>query len=74
MTGSDELMTWVRAEIGVSESHLGSNPSIIVDEYLRSVNSPPGKAWCVSFIYWCHQQAVITGLPQTTNVENLGCL
>ena len=46
-----------RTQVGVLEHPRNSNKGVEVEKYLRSVNCPPGNAWCASFVYWCLQQA-----------------
>src|SRR5262245_53770132 len=53
-------------EVGVKEEPPGSNRGPQVDEYLKASGNanPPGKKegnqWCLSFVYWCFDQAAKT--------------
>lgn len=43
-------------QVGVSEIG-GANCGPEVEKYLASVGLPKGNSWCMSFVYWCFQQA-----------------
>ncbi|HLW20199.1 MAG TPA: CHAP domain-containing protein [Cyclobacteriaceae bacterium] len=70
----DEAVKVARSQIGVMEDPVGSNRGTEVDEYLGSVNCPPGNYWCAGFVYWCFKEAA-----ENLNVKNplyktAGCL
>ena len=46
-----------RDQLGVLEQPPGSNSGPLVNQYLASVNTPPGNPWCAAFVYWCFDQA-----------------
>jgi hypothetical protein len=53
-----------RTQNGVRERPRNSNRGRDVEKYLRSVNCPPGNAWCAAFVFWCVKQASEeTGVP-----------
>ena len=45
------------SQVGVMENPPGSNKGPEVNEYLASVNCPPGNFWCASFVYWSFNEA-----------------
>ena len=53
------------AENGVRENPLGSNRGPRVDLYNLSSGAGVGALWCMSFVYWCFEQAA-----QQTGDEN----
>ena len=46
-----------KSQIGVREEPMNSNSGPDVDVYLKSVNVPPGNAWCAAFTSWCIKTA-----------------
>jgi hypothetical protein len=64
MPGTDEIKTLSQRSLeialsqnGVQEMPKGSNKGPDVEKYLKSVGLGGGYAWCMSFVYWCVQQA-----------------
>jgi len=50
------------SQVGIRE--VGRNRGPRVEEYLRSVDLPPGSPWCAAFIFWTFEQAARElGLP-----------
>lgn len=45
------------SQLGVEEQPRGSNSGPQINQYLRSVGLGAGFSWCMSFVYWCAQQA-----------------
>lgn len=53
-----ELVRIAGTQVGVREVPPGSNRGPEVDAYMARVDpSLLGGAWCVAFIYWCHDEA-----------------
>ena len=48
-----EVLNLAETQIGVMEIPPGSNKGPQVNQYLASVDLPPGNFWCAAFIYWC---------------------
>jgi hypothetical protein len=46
------------SQIGVKEA-TGNNDGLQVEAYLKSCGLKKGNPWCVSYIFWCFQQAGI---------------
>jgi hypothetical protein len=59
MTLPEKALDIAQRQIGVEEKPRGSNRGPEVDQYIRSVGlDPAGKhAWCMAFVFWCHQEA-----------------
>ncbi|NWJ49446.1 MAG: CHAP domain-containing protein [Bacteroidetes bacterium] len=53
----NQVIIIAHQQLGVKEEPEGSNSGPMVNEYLKSVNLPPGNAWCAAFVYWCFEQA-----------------
>lgn len=51
-----EVLRVARLEIGVREEPRNSNLGPRVEEY-QALTGTRGKAWCVSFVYWCFNEA-----------------
>lgn len=69
-----EAVKVARSQIGIMENPIGSNRGPEVDEYLRSVNCPPGNYWCAGFVYWCFDEAAeMLNLPNPL-YRTAGCL
>lgn len=68
---SAKVVNVAQSQLGVSEQPPGSNRGPEVDQYLASVGIAFAAAWCAAFVYWCHQQASITGVPKTGGVLDL---
>lgn len=58
---SDSLAV-AMSQVGVREEPINSNSGYEVDAYLKTVNMPPGNAWCAAFICWCIKTA--GGVPK----------
>ena len=52
-----ELLDTASKEVGVLEVPAGSNDGPRVREYQKTVGISAGDAWCVAFVFWCHQTA-----------------
>lgn len=53
-----ELATQIAlTQTHVREEPLGSNRGPEVDRYIRSAGEEPPGYWCMSFVYWCFDQA-----------------
>lgn len=68
---SAKVVTVAQSQIGNSEQPHGSNRGPEVDLYLASVGINFAAAWCAAFVYWCHQQAGISGVPKTGGVLDM---
>lgn len=70
------LLQTAADEVGVLESPPGSNRGARVEEYQRRVGSwAVGQPWCMSFVYWCFDEAakrasVANRVPKTAGVIN----
>lgn len=65
-----------RARIGVREKPLGSNRGQEVDSYNQRSGAPPGSFWCMSFVYFCVDEASkklgkANPLPKTASCSKL---
>jgi hypothetical protein len=58
----------------VREQPKNSNRGPRVEQYLKSVNTPPGYAWCCAFVYWCFNEAAAKGRRSNPMVKTAGCL
>ena len=54
-----------QSQLGVHVRPRGSNKGPEVNKYLASVSINFPAAWCTAFVYWCHEQAGISGVPKT---------
>jgi hypothetical protein len=45
------------SQLGFAEEPKGSNSGPHIKKYLNSVGLNEGYAWCMSFVYWCVDQA-----------------
>ncbi len=70
----DEVLKIARTQVGVMEKPLGSNSGPEVNKYLASVGLPPGLFWCMSFVYWCFDQASKNLGRSNPAVRTGGCL
>ncbi len=52
-----KVLAVAKTQIGVSEQPPGSNAGPEVEAYLKSAGASKGEPWCMSFVYWCFQQA-----------------
>lgn len=68
---SAKVIAIAQSQLGVSEQPPGSNKGPEVDKYLASVGINFPAAWCAAFVYWCHQQAGIAGVPKTGGVIDM---
>lgn len=50
-----EALRVALSQRGVRETSRNSGPE--VDVYLRSVDQPPGRAWCMAYVHWCFDGA-----------------
>ncbi len=71
---SNEAIKIARSQIGVMEKPPGSNRGAEVDQYLESVNCPPGNFWCAGFVYWCFDQASKNTRIVNPLYKTAGCL
>jgi hypothetical protein len=70
----DAVLKTALGEVGVCEDPPGSNRGRRVEEYLRSVYTGAGNAWCAAFVYWCYEQAS-AGLNRVNPlVRTAGCM
>ncbi|MDB5246708.1 MAG: peptidoglycan-binding protein [Segetibacter sp.] len=71
---SKEALKIAKDTVGVMEKPAGSNSGPEVNEFLSSVNCPPGSFWCASFTYWCFKKASEKlGVPNPA-CKTAGCL
>lgn len=63
-----------RSQLGVMEQPPGSNKGPEVNQYLASVNCPPGSFWCAAFVYWCFEKAAADLGRASPLVKTGGCL
>lgn len=68
---SEKVIAVAKSQLGKCEQPKGSNRGPEVDQYLASVGINFAAAWCAAFVYWCHQQAGITGVPKTGGVLDM---
>lgn len=68
---SQKVVAIAQGQIGVCEQPRGSNRGPQVDQYLASVGINFAAAWCAAFVYWCHQQAGVSGVPKTGGVLDM---
>jgi len=54
-----EVLKIAVTQLGVMEEPPGSNKGPEVDQYLASVDLPPGNFWCAAFVYWCFNKAAV---------------
>lgn len=72
---SAEVVRIAGTQVGVREQPLGSNRGPEVDAYLDRVDPGlRGNAWCVAFLYWCHDEAAsrhgkANPMPRTAGVH-----
>ena len=57
MNLSEKTLEIALSQEGVSEKPKGSNSGPEVSGYLKSVGLIGAYPWCMSFVYWCVQQA-----------------
>lgn len=57
MTLPEKAIEIAKGEIGKQEIPLGSNWGENCQKYLHSVGIDFPASWCMSFMYWCYQEA-----------------
>lgn len=66
MTLSEKALEIAITQIGQDEKPHGSNWGSPVRDYLASVGITFPAAWCMSFLYWCHNGAAKSlGVPNS---------
>lgn len=60
----------------LGQKETGPNTGPMVDQYLHSVDLPPGESWCAAGVHWCFQQAanaieMLNPCPKTGGVLRL---
>lgn len=58
-TIADLSLQIAATQVGVQEVPKGSNGGPEVNQYLKSVGLGPGYAWCMAFVYWTVNKAVL---------------
>ena len=53
----EKAVEFALGEVGIREQPLGSNRGPRVDQYNQASGAGNGALWCMSFVYWCFQQA-----------------
>lgn len=71
---SAEAVKVAKTQIGVMESPPNSNKGPEVNQYLASVNCPPGNFWCAGFVYWCFNEAAKKLKRDNPACKTAGCL
>lgn len=56
-TLSQRILSIAQSQLGYAEEPKGSNKGKHIEKYLASVGLPGGYAWCMSFVYWCVNEA-----------------
>jgi len=62
------------SQVGVMEQPPGSNKGPEVNQYLASVNCPPGLFWCAGFVYWTFNKAAGNLSIANSVFKTAGCL
>jgi len=57
MTVREIALETAITQLGVHEDAGNRNTGPQVNAYLASTGLPPGNSWCMSFCYWCYDQA-----------------
>lgn len=69
-----ETLRIARSQVGVMEEPPGSNRGVMVNQYLHSVDCPPGLYWCAGFVYWCFESAAKNLHRENPLYKTGGCL
>jgi CHAP domain/Putative peptidoglycan binding domain len=70
----NEAVKVALSQVGVMEVPPGSNKGPQVNKYLASVGLPPGLFWCMSFVYWCFEQAAEKLGRSNPLIKTGGCI
>ena len=70
----DYAIAVANSQVGVLEQPHGSNSGPEVEKYLASVGLPKGNSWCITFVYYCFNEASKSLLIKNPLVKTGGCL